>query len=139
MKIIKLFGLLITGVMLLSQCKSDEDPDLYQVYYQQTTDSTKFSVEPDTIDVTDSKEDIVRFRYKMENSQKIVWDITLEQKETGALKKLVFDTKNLLPSEHFWVFDSTDTDSDELFNTQENISVSVNADIAFDAGEIKFK
>ncbi len=139
MKIIKLYSALIVLMMLLLQCQSDEDPDLYQVYYQQTTDSSKFKVEPDTINTTDSKADTVRFSYQVENSQKIVWDIILEQKATGAQKRLMFDTKELMPSEHFWVFDSTDSDSEVIFDTKENISVSVNADIAFDAGEIKFK
>lgn len=137
MKILKLYGILIAMMISLSQCKSDEDPDLYQVYYQQTTDSTKFKVEPDTINLSDAKADIIRFSYKMDNSQKLVWDITLEQKNSGALKKLMFDTKSLKPTEHYWVFDSTD--SEVIFDRKENISVSVNADIAFKAGEIKFK
>lgn len=139
MKIIKLYGILITVMILLSQCQSDEDPELYQVYYQQITDSTKFKIQPRTIDLSDSKKDTIRFSYVMEGSQKIVWDITLEQTNSGAQKKLLFDTENLSPTEHFWVFDSTDSDSQIIFDTKENISVSVNADIAFDAGEIKFK
>lgn len=137
MKIIKIYSILIALVVLFSQCQSEEDPDLYQVYYQKTTDSTLFVVEPRIIDLSDSKADTIRFSYKMENSQKIVWDITLEQTKSGAQKKLTFDSKELLPSEHFWVFDSTD--SQVAFKKNENIRISVNADIAFDAGEIKFK
>lgn len=137
MKITKLYSILIAFVVLFTQCQSDDDPELYQVYYQRTTDSTLFVVKPRTIDLSDSKADTIHFSYKLENSQKIVWDITLHQKVSGAEKKLTFDSKELMPSEHFWVYDSTD--SKVNFDRNESIHISVSADIAFDAGEIKFK
>lgn len=136
MKVLKLYGILLFLLTLLVNCSREEDSELYQVYYQATTDSMAFEYFPKRIDSAFKVTDTIRFSYEKEGNQELAWNITLSQ-PNGATKLLQFQTASLLPNEHYWVFNTNSDVSTARFNSRTDITISVDADISFTAGDIK--
>ena len=89
MKVLKLYMTLLTLVILLSQCGREDDPELYQAYYQSPVKEVKinplkFSFEPNEISLGDT----VGFKYDTTLGQVITWIVSLNQEESEATKNM---------------------------------------------------